>query len=310
MIKKIFSVCLFSMVYLFGFGQVNSDQTNLKTSITDELAVYDESAKRFEIATVGYNSFHWQPGGIIIVELFRKYYGTGYEKYVIENGFNQGINSGVPKVKLIESAGVYHNARIVLGDAYDIGTTFSGYANHARAIYLDIQYYSRYYVKITYLQNRVDGVPDMNQIRINLNPAPQVISNFSSPVVPDADILTTGNVGIGITDADPNYRLSVKGKIRAQEIKVEMANWPDYVFDQDYKILGLQELDAYIKANKHLPDMPSAKRIESEGIAVGDMLKLQQKKIEELTLHLIDKDKLIRSLLERMEKVEIQIKKN
>ena len=309
MINKIISILLLSMIYLCGFGQVNSDQTNLKSSITAELATYDESAKRFEIATVGYNSFHWQPGGIIIVELFRKYYGTGYEKYVIENGFSQGANSGVPKVKLIESAGVYHNARIVLGDAYDTGTTFSGYANHARAIYLDIQYYSRYYVKITYLQNRVDGVPDMNQIRINLNPAPQLISNFSSPVVPDADILTTGNVGIGITDADPNYRLSVKGKIRAQEIKVEMANWPDYVFDKDYKILGLNELDAYISENHHLPDVPSAKEVEANGIALGETNKLLLKKVEELTLYLIEQNKKITAQNQKIEALDRKIRK-
>ncbi|KQR70903.1 hypothetical protein [Pedobacter sp. Leaf176] len=100
-----------------------------------------------------------------------------------------------------------------------------------------------------------------------------------------------GNVSIG-TESTPE-KLSVKGKIRAHEIKVEMANWPDYVFEHDYKILGLNELDAYIKANKHLPEMPSAKEAEANGIALGELVKLQQKKIEELTLHLIEKDKQI-----------------
>ncbi|KQR70906.1 hypothetical protein ASF92_05725 [Pedobacter sp. Leaf176] len=102
-----------------------------------------------------------------------------------------------------------------------------------------------------------------------------------------------GNVGIGTTA--PTERLSVKGKIRAQEVKVETANWPDYVFDQDYKILGLDELDAYIKLYKHLPDMPSAKEVESNGIALGEMNKQLLKKVEELTLHLIDKDKLLKA---------------
>nr|WP_315421979.1 hypothetical protein [uncultured Pedobacter sp.] len=112
-------------------------------------------------------------------------------------------------------------------------------------------------------------------------------------------ILTTGGgnqpmildaARIGIGTATPAEKLSVNGNIRAKEIKVEAANWPDYVFDKDYRILGLQELDAYIKANKHLPGMPSAKEVEANGMALGEMVKLQQKKIEELTLHLIEKD--------------------
>nr|WP_315421966.1 hypothetical protein [uncultured Pedobacter sp.] len=101
--------------------------------------------------------------------------------------------------------------------------------------------------------------------------------------------LTGGNVGIGT--ANPTEKLAVNGNVRAKEIKVEAANWPDYVFEQDYKILGLNELDAYIKQHKHLPEMPSAKEVEANGMALGELVKLQQKKIEELTLHLIEKDK-------------------
>nr|WP_315421988.1 hypothetical protein [uncultured Pedobacter sp.] len=100
-----------------------------------------------------------------------------------------------------------------------------------------------------------------------------------------------GNIGIGTTN--PTEKLSVNGKIRAKEIKVEATNWPDYVFDKDYRILGLQELDAYIKANKHLPEMPSAKEVEANGMALGDMINLQQKKLEELTLYIIEQHKML-----------------
>jgi len=103
--------------------------------------------------------------------------------------------------------------------------------------------------------------------------------------------LTGGNVDIGT--ANPTEKLAVNGNVRAKEIKVEAANWPDYVFDQDYKILGLNELDAYIKQHKHLPEMPAAKEVEANGMALGELVKLQQKKIEELTLHLIDQNKKI-----------------
>lgn len=111
-----------------------------------------------------------------------------------------------------------------------------------------------------------------------------------------------GNVGIGITN--PGEKLSVNGNIRAKEVKVEASNWPDYVFEEGYKVETLKGLESYIKTNKHLPDMPSAKEVETNGIAVSEMLKLQQKKIEELTLYLIEKDKKIDALIKRMEVLE------
>jgi hypothetical protein len=102
-------------------------------------------------------------------------------------------------------------------------------------------------------------------------------------------VLANGNVGIGIIS--PGEKLAVNGIIRSKEIKVEASNWPDYVFDEGYKVGKLEELESYIKANKHLPDMPTAKDIESNGLELGEMVKVQQKKIEELTLHLISLDK-------------------
>ncbi|MDQ0638318.1 hypothetical protein QF042_001883 [Pedobacter sp. W3I1] len=102
-------------------------------------------------------------------------------------------------------------------------------------------------------------------------------------------LMDNGNVGIGT--AIPREKLSVNGKIRAHEIKIEATNWPDYVFDKGYKIGTLVELESYIMANKHLPEIPSAKEVEANGVELGEMNKLLLKKVEELTLHLIEKDK-------------------
>ncbi|MCX2491848.1 hypothetical protein OQX63_00085 [Pedobacter sp. PF22-3] len=97
-----------------------------------------------------------------------------------------------------------------------------------------------------------------------------------------------GDVGIGTLT--PKEKLSVNGKIRAHEIKVETANWPDYVFDQKYSLRSLKDLSTYISLNRHLPEIPSAIEMEKEGIALGEMNKQLLKKIEELTLYLIEKD--------------------
>jgi len=117
----------------------------------------------------------------------------------------------------------------------------------------------------------------------------------------------SGDVGIGTTT--PKEKLSVNGKIRAHEVKVEIAYWPDYVFEEGYNVGTLKGLESYIKANKHLPDMPTAKEIEANGLELGEMVKMQQKKMEELTLHLIEKDKQIDILLKRMDTLENKNKK-
>jgi uncharacterized protein YaiE (UPF0345 family) len=115
-------------------------------------------------------------------------------------------------------------------------------------------------------------------------------------------VLTNGDVGIGTNT--PHEKLSVNGKIRAQEIKVQATDWPDYVFEEGYNVGKLEELESYIKVNKHLPEMPSAKEIETNGLVLGELVKLQQKKIEELTLHLIEKDKELRSIAAKQKEME------
>lgn len=106
-----------------------------------------------------------------------------------------------------------------------------------------------------------------------------------------------GNVGIGTT-APGSFKLAVEGKIGAREINVTTTTpWPDYVFDSNYKLSSLEEIKAYIKENKHLPEVPSAEEMEASGINLGEMNQLLLKKIEELTLYLIQDRELIDQLI-------------
>lgn len=101
---------------------------------------------------------------------------------------------------------------------------------------------------------------------------------------------------IGPTVSGP-YKLAVRGKVAATDFNVvAVGSWPDYVFADDYKLRSLEETEAFIKVNKHLPNIPAAAVVEKEGIALGDMQKRMMEKIEELTLYLIDAKKEIKEL--------------
>jgi hypothetical protein len=122
---------------------------------------------------------------------------------------------------------------------------------------------------------------------------------------PDQQVMTwqyNGNVGIGT--ATPAERLSVNGNIRSKEVKVDSENWPDYVFLPDYQLPSLTQIEEQIKLNGHLSDMPSAKEVELNGIALGEMNKLLLKKVEELTLHLIEKEKQLENQNKRLLEIE------
>lgn len=102
-----------------------------------------------------------------------------------------------------------------------------------------------------------------------------------------------GNGQLTIGNCNPySYKLAVGGSMIAESVTVKLlASWPDYVFKPTYHLTPLSEIKIYIDQNHHLPDMPSEKEVAEKGLDLGEMNKLLTKKVEELTLYLIDKDK-------------------
>jgi hypothetical protein len=111
---------------------------------------------------------------------------------------------------------------------------------------------------------------------------------------------TGGNIGIGTTL--PSEKLTVKGTILATKVQiVNDSEIPasDYVFEEDYELRTLEEVEAFVKENKHLPEVPSATEFKENGYSVGEMDDILLRKVEELTLYIIELKKEIEELKEK-----------
>lgn len=112
------------------------------------------------------------------------------------------------------------------------------------------------------------------------------------------NIKMMGKVGINIDNSftgDYDYTLAVKGGVLTSEVYVkEVEEWHDYVFSDDYTLMPLDELENYVKNQKHLPDLPTESEIVDKGYNMAEMDGILLKKIEELTLYAIDLQRQLR----------------
>ena len=120
----------------------------------------------------------------------------------------------------------------------------------------------------------------------------------------NGDLTTSGSLGLG-TASLSGYRLAVNGTIRAKEVRVN-TGWSDFVFEEDYSLPTLSEVESHIKAHKHLPDIPSAAEVEAEGVELGVISSKLLQKVEELTLYVIAQEKRINQQNERIEVLEAE----
>jgi hypothetical protein len=211
---------------------------------------------------------------------------------IMENGYNFIIdhgNVGIGTTSPQNLLDVNGKARFRRNGSATEGVTIDGEA-------LTLQGWSGYnpYIEWRNADNSRQGYLGWNTNRLSLT----MENGYNFTV-------EQGNVGIGT--ATPDAKLAVKGSIHTQEVKVDLTGsvTPDYVFEQDYDLPTLAETETYIKENKHLPEVPSAKQMEEEGLNLKEMNLLLLKKVEELTLHLIEQNKM---LAEERETNETQAK--
>lgn len=155
------------------------------------------------------------------------------------------------------------------------------------------------------IYNRVLLASEINDL-YNENPAPPVTNNWENN---EEHIYYNSNGNVGIGTSTPDEKLTVKGKIHTEEVIVDLnIPVPDYVFEDDYPLKDIEEVENYIIKYKHLPEIPSAKEIEKEGLSMAEMnMKLLQK-VEELTLYTIDLNKKLKDQGKDLDELQAIVK--
>ncbi|MCJ8208815.1 hypothetical protein MUY27_03790 [Mucilaginibacter sp. RS28] len=217
------------------------------------------------------------------------------------NGGNVGIGTASPQYKLDVGGDISANGK-VLANIFHSTKNGQDFAWNNANVLLQ----SNTYPGIGFL------VPNAYGASLYMNNGGTLIwGGNGASINGSASII--GNLCVGTST--PDAKLAVKGTVHAQEVKVDMNNWGDYVFKPKYNLTKLSDLKIYVDQNHHLPEIPSAQEIETKGVNLGELVKLQMKKIEELTLYLIEKDRKdvgqqrqITKLQQQLDKLKKEIK--
>jgi hypothetical protein len=254
------------------FGR--SSGRNVTSGIQNSFFGYvSGSAGGVGISTGNSNSFFGNEAG--------PYANANNSVCIGSNTMNYNTNSAINNCTIIGSrAGIYGGGteNILLG--YQAGANKTGNNN-------------------IFIGNNV-GESNSNRLNIDnqATTTPLIWGDFANDQVKLNGKVGIGSVGIFPTTAGTvnvaNYKLFVTGGILTDEVRVNLSNagtWADYVFSKDYKLPSLQEVEKQIQEKGHLSNMPSAKEVKENGIELGEMAKMQQEKIEELTLYAIEQNK-------------------
>jgi len=153
------------------------------------------------------------------------------------------------------------------------------------------------------LGTKIGNQPEAVKFQVKNNGNVIITNSGSDPTL-------TLNNGTGhaivFNDNNGNKILQIQndGMMRSRYIKVDNDTWADYVFDEDYVLMPLSEVEKFIQSEGHLPNIPSAKEIENDGLNLGEMQSLQMEKIEEMYLHMIEMEKKIIQLSAELESLK------
>ena len=234
------------------------------------------------------------PGNGLIFRLDGSYGAT--ERLRINQDGNIGISNATPLARLSVSGNVLITNT---GSSPASAAYIRGNSAFSSALTPDYTWWNNDQTGIFHPAGDVIAFTNWGVEKMRIHSNGHVGINTQNPT---AIFTVNGNVLIG----DPatitlpvGYKLYVQTGIITEKVRVAIASsasWADYVFNKDYKLNDLSDVEAYIKAKKHLPNIPSAAEVVENGIDLGNMDAKLLEKIEELTLYLISQNKKLESL--------------
>ncbi len=274
------------------------------TTPSEKLEIEDDVQVRLRLQETGGNKMNimqQETDSYILTDGAFRLYTNGTERIYAASAGNIGIGTSNPNQNLEISSGLNDGTeapvlRLTSKDINAIQDQLLG----------EIQFYSKD-ADSTHISSFIKAIASETYGR-------QGYLTFGTTGVNRTDAVEkmridpNGNVGIGTTNPG-TYKLAVEGQIGARSVKVTQAAWADYVFAPSYQLMPLNEVEAYITQNQHLPNVPSAKEVEENGFVLEEMDAKLMEKIEELTLYTIQQQKSIENLMETIENQNSKIKK-
>lgn len=268
-------------------GKIGIDNSAPKRLLTLGGTNYNGIVGYQSISGYGWSTYINSDGRFGIFEYTRSDWGTGVERMSFLKGGNIGINNAAPIAKLdIKDA---NGSRIKMGVSKSIlldGSTNGG------AIYLGVNSQNADISPLGGIETYWESGSSNPQMAVGIvrdGKGPDVLFNYAG----DTDFRFKKYDGTTLLNMRITWNgvVKVPNKIETSDLEVKNVSLPDYVFADDYKLRTLEEVEAFIDENSHLPEVPSAAEVAENGMNVTEMNNAMLKKIEELTLYMIEQNK-------------------
>lgn len=178
-----------------------------------------------------------------------------------------------------------------------IGSNFTADESYIDSNYIHSSGRSHFYIKSTGDLSFFTGGKTLGDIRMTIDPA----GNVGIGTAPAVDAILAVSGDVKVVGTITAKKINVVTTIAAADIKIEKSDeWADFVFADDYKLRSIEDVDSFIEANGHLPDMPTAKHVADNGYSLAEVNSKLLQKIEELTLYTIELNKKVKDLEDRL----------